>query len=314
MIKSSFRVSFRYLLLALRLWPDLHALFKLPLTARIAALQEDGPTPGPSCAEVPSFLSGVANSSSVWKLWQKSRFLMLQRGKIHYLGAETVFDMLLKLCLRCLKRLFVSAPSPLTLCCGSDVSVTVHCAGKQCSGCCAVTSMNYAHVQWSSVRVKHSGSPAAQCWWNRVQVFTCQSYRRSSSEETHMQTRGAWGAPAGPEAGPACLQIITVQPREKWPLTICRLDRIKQPEATSDVLVAKPSCVADRICSSFSSFQGRYCGNPPKTESDRLQSRSSASLCRLTTISWLTGNTEREKWWQESRTGSKLQSALITGL
>lgn len=65
MIKSSFRVSFRYLLLALRLWPDLHALFKLPLTARIAALQEDGPTPGPSCAEVPSFLSGVANSSSV---------------------------------------------------------------------------------------------------------------------------------------------------------------------------------------------------------------------------------------------------------
>lgn len=120
---------------------------------------------------------------------------MLQRGKIHYLGAETVFDMLLKLCLRCLKRLFVSAPSPLTLCCGSDVSVTVHCAGKQCSGCCAVTSMNYAHVQWSSVRVKHSGSPAAQCWWNRVQFFTCQSYRRSSSEETHMQTHGARGVP-----------------------------------------------------------------------------------------------------------------------
>lgn len=268
MIKSSFRISFRYLLLALRLWPDLHALFKLPLTARIAPLQEDGPTPGPSCWEVPSFLSGVVNSSSAWKLWQKSRFLMLQRGKLHYLGAETVivFDMLLKLCLTCLKRLFVSAPSPLTLCCGSDVSVTVHCAGKQCS-CCSVTSMHYARVQWSSVRVKLSGSSAAQRWWNRVQLFTSQACRASG------------------------LQIITVQPREKWPLTIFRLDCIKQPEVTRDVLLATPSCVADRIYYSFSSFQGRYCGNPPKTESDRLQSRSSASLCRLTALSWLTGNT-----------------------
>lgn len=225
---------------------------------------------------------------------------MLQRGKIHYLGAETVFDMLLKLCLRCLKRLFVSAPSPLTLCCGSDVSVTVHCAGKQCSGCYAVTSMNYAHVQWSSE--------------SNTQVLLQLSVGETEFSSLHVRATEGVAVKkrtckhTGPEAclrrarGASALQIITVQLREKWPLTICRLDRIKQPEATSDVLVAKPSCVADRICSSFSSFQGRYCGNPPKTESNRLQSRSSASLCRLTTISWLTGNTECEKWWQESRT------------